>query len=202
MKKLVGYFFQGVIYIVPITITFYVLINIFNLIDKGTKSFIAFFLGADNPIISLPGLGILSLLLFVTFFGYIGTFLIAKPVLQYFQDTLQRTPLIKVIYTSVKDFVYAFVGKEKKFTEAVMVCMNKDSNVYKLGFVTSKDLSNLGIEKNMVGVYFPHSYGFTGNFFIVAAEHVTPIHAKSADVMKFIFSGGVSTMQAPQNNNE
>ena len=201
MKKLVSYFFQGVLYIVPITLTLYVLFNLFNVIDKGTKSVIGFILGQDNPVISLPGLGILSLLIVVTFFGYIGTFIIARPVFQYFQNTIQKTPIIKVIYSSVKDVIYAFVGKEKKFTEAVLVCLNKENNLHKLGFITSRDLASIGIDKKMVAVYLPHSYGFSGDLYIISTEQIAPIQARSGDVMKFIFSGGVSSVQIPKIKN-
>lgn len=199
MKKLIGYFIQGLIYTVPISITFYVLFNVFTVIDHGTKSVITFILGYDNFIISLPGLGIASLLILITFLGYVGTFLIAKPVFQYLQNTIQKAPLIKTIYSSVSDIVSAFVGKDKKFSEAVLVCINKENMIYKIGFITSKDLSSIGIDKNMISVYFPQSYGFSGELFIVSANQITPIQAKPADIMKFIFSGGITTMQTPKN---
>lgn len=199
MKKLAGYFIQGVIYTVPITITFYVFFNLFTIIDHGTKSVIALILGYDHPVISLPGLGIVSLLILITFLGYIGTLFIAKPVFQYFQNTIQKAPLIKTIYSSIRDIVLAFVGKDRKFSEAVLVCINKENAIFKIGFITSKDLSSIGIENNMIAVYFPQSYGFSGELFIVSANQITPIQAKPADIMKFIFSGGIATIQAPKN---
>ena len=73
--------------------------------------------------------------------------------------------------------------------------MIKDADLEKLGFITRKDLSNIGVKGNKVAVYLPHSYAFSGNLFIVPSENVTPIEAKASDVMKFIVSGGVTNIE-------
>jgi uncharacterized membrane protein len=61
----------------------------------------------------------------------------------------------------------------------------------KLGFLTEEDLSTLD-EKEKVAVYFPHSYNFSGELFIVPKNQVRPIDISPSVVMKFIISGGVS----------
>ncbi len=100
--------------------------------------------------------------------------------------------MVKVIYTSIKDFMSAFVGKEKRFTEPVLVKVSHDSNLEKMGFVTQRDLRNLGIAGEKVAVYLPHSYNFSGNLFIVPVENITPINAPPAEVMKFIVTAGLT----------
>lgn len=57
----------------------------------------------------------------------------------------------------------------------------------------------LGIESEKVAVYFPHSYNFSGELFIVPAKQVKKLDAPPADVMKFIVSGGVANYNN-QNN--
>ncbi len=88
----------------------------------------------------------------------------------------------------------AFVGKDKKFTEPVLVKVNKDSDLEKLGFITQHDLTELGIEAGKVAVYLPHSYNFSGNLFIVPSANVKPLNVNSAEVMKFIVSAGVTSI--------
>ena len=100
-------------------------------------------------------------------------------------------PLIKTIYESVTDLLSAFVGNKKKFNVPVMVKMNKESDIYKLGFLTREDLSQLGIPNTYVAVYLPHSYNFSGNMFVVPSTQVTTLNLPSSEVMKFIVSGGV-----------
>ena len=65
----------------------------------------------------------------------------------------------------------------------------------RMGFVTKKDLTHMGISMDKVAVYFPFSYGINGQVIIVPKKNVTPINASAADVMKFIVSGGVTTIE-------
>lgn len=178
-KKLLGYFFRGALLTVPLAATLYVIYKIFEIID-GILPF------------DIPGLGLLTLVVFLTVVGYAGVYIIGQPLILYFQRLLAKVPLIKTIYTSIKDLLSAFVGKEKRFDRPVLVKLNKDSNVEAFGFITREDLKSLGIESDKVAVYLPHSYAFSGNLFIVPKENVRTINASSADVMKFIVSGGVA----------
>ena len=106
---------------------------------------------------------------------------------------MDRVPLIKLIYTSVKDLIAAFVGKKKRFTEPVLVKM--EGNVERLGFITQRDLTELGISADKIGVYIPFSYALTGNLIIVPKNFVTPVDGNSTDIMKFIISGGVTELE-------
>ena len=181
VKKLAAYFFQGVLYIVPIVVAVLVLYKIFVFVD-GLLPF------------QIPGLGLVVILVFITTFGFIGKSIIAAPIVTFVDNSLNKTPLIKGVYSATKDLLSAFVGKEKKFTQPVLVKVNNISNLEKLGFITSNDLNKVGIPSNKVAVYFPHSYAFSGELFIVPSECITPIDKNSADVMKFILSGGVVNM--------
>jgi len=72
-----------------------------------------------------------------------------------------------------------------------MVTVNRDNNLFQIGFVTQADLSDLGLN-NMVAVYFPHSYAFSGNHFLVSKENIKPLAISGSVAMKFIISGGIS----------
>jgi uncharacterized membrane protein len=86
----------------------------------------------------------------------------------------------------------AFMGKKKKFTRPVLVVMNRENQLMKMGFLTEEDLSALGLGKAIVAVYMPHSYNFSGELFLVPADQVSPLDIPSAEAMKFIVSGGVT----------
>ena len=139
--------------------------------------------------VKVPGLGIAVLLVSITIIGFLGGLLISTRILK-LEKLLDRIPLIKIIYTSVKDLLSAFVGKKKRFTEPVLVKM--EGEVERLGFVTERDLSDLGITGDKIAVYIPFSYAVTGNLIIVPAKNVTPVDGNSADIMKFVISGGVT----------
>ena len=183
MKSLVSifvkYFIRGLILLVPAAATVFVIVQAFIYID-GIIPY------------EVPGLGILTLIITLTLFGALASTVLARPMLYWLNNFLRSAPLIKTIYTAIKDLVSAFVGQKKRFDRPVLVKMHDNSPVEKLGFLTADDLSELGIPSDKVGVYLPHSYAFSGNLFIVPRSSVTPIEAGSAEVMKFIVSGGVS----------
>ena len=183
-KTFLKYFFRGLLYTVPITLTFYIIYELFVFLD-----------GLIPVKFKVPGLGFLFLIALITLFGFVGSSIIIEPLKAQFNQLIDKAPLLKTIYSSVKDLLSAFVGSKKSFDKPVLVKINKDSNLEKLGFITAEDLKKIGVTDDRIGVYLPHSYNFSGNFFIVPASQVTPVKkVKSADFMKFIVSGGVTKL--------
>lgn len=189
-KRIMYYFIQGLLYIAPITLTIWGIIAIFEFIDGLLIEHLDLLLDKH-----IPGLGIIVLLVAITLIGLLGSTLFFKPLIGYFDSIIKKAPLIKIIYTSVKDLVSAFVGQKKRFNEPVMVKLGKGYDIEKIGFITNKDLSLLGITEQKVAVYLPHSYAWSGNLFIVPAENVRPIDASATEVMKFIISAGVTNLE-------
>ncbi|OFY95202.1 MAG: hypothetical protein A3K10_13110 [Bacteroidetes bacterium RIFCSPLOWO2_12_FULL_31_6] len=186
MKRIIGYFLQGLLYVVPIAATIYVVFKAVVMVD----SWLSF---------NIPGLGLLIILVAVTIIGFLGGTLIVKRFFS-LEKLIEKAPLLKIIYTSVKDLLSAFVGKKKRFTEPVLVKM--EGGVERIGFITQRDLTHLGISENKIGVYIPFSYALTGNLIIVPKENVTPIVGKPTDIMKFIISGGITKMDEEHQENE
>ncbi len=183
LRAILGYFIRGLVFTIPIMLTYAIIKNGLIYLDEIIP-------------IGIPGLGILVMLFTITIFGYFGSKLFYKPIFEWFENLLEKTPGIKVIYSLIKDFMEAFMGDKKRFNEPVLVQMN-ESGLLKIGFITSKDLSALdktGTLSDYVGVYFPHSYNFSGNHFLVLKDKVTPITNNSTEIMKFVVSGGVTDL--------
>jgi uncharacterized membrane protein len=178
MKKLVTNFLRGLILVAPVAVTLYVIYKAFTTIDGLLP-------------VDIPGLGFLIIVGAITAMGALSPVLLGNPIIGWARDTMERVPLVKVIYTAVKDLMTAFVGEKQRFSEPVLVTVNRDSNLKKLGFITQQDLSSLGLE-DQVAVYLPHSYNFSGNLFVVGRDAVQPLPISGADAMKFIVSGGVA----------
>lgn len=176
---LVGYFFRGLLLTVPLAILIYVLFLTLQYLD-GIIPY------------EVPGLGLLTLLAGITLMGYFGSTVLYQPFADFGHEVLQRIPFVKTIYDALTDLMAALVGSKKKFDQPVLVRMVDGTDLQKLGFITSNDLSHLGIGMDMVAVYLPHSFAWSGNLYIVPVANVTPLHAKASDVMKFIVSGGVA----------
>lgn len=180
-------FGQGLLFLAPLGITVYIIwmsVDFINsLIYEPLKSLLG---------ITIPGLGIIVVILFITLIGFLGSSFIFSPLLKYFDELISRAPLIKIIYSAVKDLLAAFVGNQKKFTEPVVVSFGPAMEMERIGFLTRRDLSELGIEEDKVAVYFPASYSIMGEIVIVPAKNVKPIPLPPAVVMKYLVSGGVS----------
>jgi len=178
MKKFTTYFFRGLLFLTPIVVTIYVMYFIFSEVDQ--------IFGFD-----IPGLGFLLAVVLVTVIGFLVSSFLARGIASFIDTMFIRMPFVKMIYTSIKDLVNAFVGERKRFDTPVLVTLVPESTVQIMGFVTRHSLENIGKEDSLA-VYVPQSYNFAGNLLIVPQEQVTPLEFESSKVMTFIVSGGVS----------
>ncbi|MCK5171917.1 MAG: DUF502 domain-containing protein, partial [Planctomycetes bacterium] len=104
--------------------------------------------------------------------------------------TFKKLPLVKLLYSAIKDMIEAFAGEKKSFDKPVIVELTP-AGPKAMGFVTQQSLDFLGLHDH-VSVYFPQSYNFAGSVLIFPANQVKPLEVDSADAMTFIVSGGVS----------
>lgn len=191
MNKSLRYFIQGLIIIVPVAIT---AIVIYKLIET-VGSLFSIFGTIVSPIID-PFIIIGIAILIIFFMGMLGSSIILRPLFKMFDHAMEHTPFIKIVYSSIKDLLSAFVGSKKRFNKPVLISINKENNIQQLGFITKEDLGELHIKKGMVAVYVPMSYSFSGNLLIVPADSITMVDSSSSEVMKFIVSGGVTDIDA------
>lgn len=188
-RRLVGYFFQGMLFLAPIGLTAYLIYWLFESTDRGIN-------GILPEAWQVPGLGILIAAICITTLGFLSSKIIFNFVFDNVDDLLERVPVVKVIYTSARDFMEAFLGKEKRFNRPVLIKMNSADEIERVGFITETDLTELGIEGGKCAVYIPHSYNFSGNLFIVPNGNVRPIHGvEASELMKFAVSGGVTRLK-------
>jgi uncharacterized membrane protein len=180
VKRLAGYFFRGLLLLFPTALTIYLLAETIRWVD-----------GIIN--LGYPGLGLLTVIVSITLVGFLFTGLLGKVVFGMLDELMSRTPLVKIIYTSLKDLIEAFVGEKKKFNEPVIVKISDHLEAF--GFVTRKDLSILGLE-GKVAVYLPYSYAISGHLLIVPAMNIRIIDAPSSDVMRLVVSAGITGLHS------
>ncbi len=191
MKRIVSYFLQGIILIAPTVIIVYILYSLFVKIDSWVANNFEKVIG-----FSVPGLGILFLFITITLLGFVGQTAIVRPIKRMSDKVIRRIPLLHLLYSSFNDLFSAFVGKEKKFNVPVKVFFNKENNLYKLGFITKESMVEIGNEE-LAAVYFPHSYNFSGELYLVPNDRIEKIDLPPSEVMKFIVSAGVTKVESP-----
>jgi uncharacterized membrane protein len=189
-KALLNYFVKGLLIVVPLGAAIFLIYWAVSSLDSALNLSDIIWTNSKGKPLYIPGLGIVNVLVIILIAGILVTNVVTDPIKRWFNRWLNRLPLFKFLYSSIKDLTEAFVGEEKKFNEPVLVTVN-EFGLKKIGFMVQKDLANLGLP-NDVAVYFPYSYSFAGQVVIVAADKVKPIDKSAADMMKFVISGGVS----------
>jgi len=189
MKRILGYFLQGLILVAPVAIVIYILHWIFVTVDGWLSDKIEILLG-----ISVPGLGILFLFVSLTILGLIGKTALINPIKRIAERFIKKIPLLNLLFTALNDLFSAFVGKERKFNVPVKVLINKENNLWKLGFITRENMEDIELG-DLSAVYFPHSYNFSGELYLVPKANIKKIDLPPAEVMKFIVSGGVTRIE-------
>jgi len=193
MKTLAKYFVNGLLFLIPLAATVYVVYWVFSTVDGAMRTLI---LGENGQDWWISGLGVVISLAVITGVGVLTSLFITKPILQLIEKLFSRLPLVKLLYSSVKDLIGAFVGDKKKFDQPVLVNLMPGSSVKTMGFITRKSLKMFSLQ-NEVAVYCPHSYNFSGMLLIVPADQIQLLDADSSEVMAFIVSGGVSGGTGP-----
>ncbi|MFZ5894054.1 MAG: DUF502 domain-containing protein [Myxococcota bacterium] len=177
-RKILGYFLRGALVSAPLGLTLYIVLAVLSAMDRFLP-------------VGIPGLGLLLTLTLITLIGVLTTNVVGRSVLDATERFMTRVPLVKLVYSSIKDLIGAFVGDRKSFNRPVAVRPYKDSELRMLGFVTRQDLLSLGLPAH-VAVYLPQSYNFAGQLIILPPDQIEPLDVPSSELMTFIVSGGVS----------
>lgn len=182
MKRILGYFLRGLVLTVPLVVTVWVCYAVFTKVDG--------WLG-----ISTPGIGFVTTIALITLVGALGSSILTRSALVVLEDLLNKLPFVRLLYTSTKDLLSAFVGEKKRFGQPVLVHLGLGADIKVLGFITQASADRLGIDASVV-VYAPHSYAWSGQLIVVPTNKVTMLHTDSADFMAFAVSGGVTDFPA------
>jgi uncharacterized membrane protein len=181
MRTLTRSFAQGLLVLAPVAITTWIVWVTVTTLDRWLDT-------------RVPGLGIVIAAAGITLIGYLTGNVIGNKLVSWLEAGLQRVPLIRILYNSLRDLLGAFVGQKRKFDKPVAVEFN-EHGLKVLGFLTSERFDDPQLAGH-VSVYLPESYNFAGNLVVVPKEHVHPLDADGAEFMAFIMSGGVTDMSA------
>ena len=187
-------FFKGLLIVGPIGATLYIIFVVFDTIDSLIP-FDKFF-----PFLNRTGVGFVSLILFISAVGYFfNKFVFGKFIFESLDHFLEKTPGVKHIYSPTKDVMSSFVGDKKKFNVPVWVKTNENPEIWRIGFLTQKDMSDVGLPEK-VAVYLPHSYAISGWVIMTNSTYILPVEGMSAaEAMKFAVSGGVAGFHSDKN---
>jgi len=182
MKRILKYFLRGLLIFVPVGLTIFIIVYVFTSLDKLLR-------------MPFPGLGLLVTIGGIFLIGFFASNFVGKKLFGLVDKLFTNVPLVKMLYSAIRDLVEAFAGEEKKFDKPVLVTLGPGCDAKVVGFMTRENLDNLGL-KDHVAVYFPQSYNFAGNVLLFPKEAVKPLDIESSEAMTFIVSGGVAGKHA------
>jgi len=191
LKKVFGYFIQGFIILAPIAITVYFLYWLFDKVDSILR-----------PYLNIPGLGFIIIVVFIILVGWISSSFLMGGFIDFFDQWMERTPVIKFIYSSTKDFFESFAGDKKKFSKSVLANVFSE-DVWIIGFLTDEEMEKFEMGSDKVAVYVPQSYNFAGQLYILPRDKVRKIDGiTSGEAMKYAVTGGVVDLDAERTKPE
>jgi len=195
-KRLFHFFLQGLLILAPIAITFWAITTLFVFIDGILPNLLfgivpRLMRDAQGNVRHITGLGFVVMILLVVSVGYISSNYIFSKMVDAFDKLLEKTPGIKFIYSTLKEFFEAFAGEKKKFIHNVLANVD-DNDVWRVGFITQENMEEFGFI-DYVAVYIPMAYSVAGNVYIIPKSRIKPItNISAAQTMKFAVSGGVT----------
>lgn len=178
MRKLIAYFLRGLVVTAPVAVTLWVCWALFERIDGLLR-------------LPIPGAGFIVTIVTITLIGVIASTLLTAGIVSVIESSIEKLPFVRLVYSSTRDLLNAFVGEKRRFDIPVTVSLIPESGVKVIGFVTRESLEILGIP-GYVGVYVPQAYAFAGHLLLVPVQQVERLAGESADLMAFVVSGGVA----------
>jgi len=184
-KKVFNYFIQGFIILAPIAITLYALYWLFDKVDRILR-----------PYLDIPGLGFVIIVVFIILVGWVSSTFFMTSFINFFDQFMDRTPGIKFIYSSTKDFFESFAGHKKRFSKSVLANIFS-ADVWIIGFLTDEEMEKFEMGSEKVAVYVPQAYNFAGQLYILPRERVRRIDGITpGEAMKYAVTGGVVDLDA------
>ena len=198
-KKIIQYFLQGLLIIAPLAITIYAIYWVISTVDGWIPIFREAVKEGDRVVgyeVKNYGLGFLVILVAIILIGYLSSFFIQSRLFNLFDHWLEKTPGVKFIYTSTRDFFEAFAGDKKKFNKSVLANVFGE-DVWIVGFLTDEEMQKFELGADKVAVYVPQAYNFAGQLYILPRDKVRKIDKiSSGEAMKYAVTGGVVDLDA------
>jgi len=189
MKSILKNFINGILTIVPIILVIYVIYKTFLFLDSILGNSLRPYFKDDY----IPGFGLLTTVILITVLGWMSTKYITGKIIKLIDYLLEKIPVVKTIYSVIKDTVQSFLGDKKSFSKVALVVI-PGTEMRSIGFITSEELEDFYTPlKDHVAVYLPQTFQVAGFTFLIPKDQVEIIDVKAEDAMKFVLSGGMTS---------
>ena len=194
MKTILRNFVNGVLTIVPIILVVYVVYKTFMFLDSILGNVLKPYMEEDY----IPGIGLLATIALITLLGWMSTKFFTGTVIRIIDRLLEKIPIVKTIYSVIKDTIHSFLGDKKSFSKVALLTI-PGTDIKSMGFITTEDVESFYDPlKDYVAVYIQQTFQVAGFTLLIPKDQVEIIDVKPEDAMKFILSGGMTSKTEKQ----
>jgi len=187
VRRVRAQFIVGILIAVPVGATILILLWVFNAIDSILQPLFRYFLG--HPI---PGAGFVATIILIYIFGVIGSSIIGRRWIRFWESILRRVPVVRTVYTIAKQITEGFSSDQSTGFRQVVLIEYPRKDVKSIAFVTSEFDDAAG--KRWYNVFIPTSPNPTSGFLrIMAAEEITKTSLSVDEAVKMLVSFGRTT---------
>lgn len=195
--RLRRHFFAGLLVIVPIGVTIWVVAWLVNLIDGKTRHFLNAFLNrlgwGESQVIPI-GFGLLIVIVGICFTGMLASNFLGKRFFGILENLIRRVPGVSWIYNASHQVSHAFLNRKKDVFSDVVFVEYPRKGIYSIGFVTNRSVPGMQVEsgENISSVFIPTTPNPTSGFLLfIPQSQLTKCPMTVEESMKLIISGGV-----------
>jgi uncharacterized membrane protein len=189
-QKISGYFLRGLITLLPLLVTIWLLMILFNFLDGILGTILTAIIGRH-----IPGLGLIAMILLIFLVGFFATYIIGAQLFKLGEEILYRVPIVKSVYSAVKQLNdVLFMQKSAEEYRRACIVEYPRKGIWSLGFVTSDAAAEIEVKakEKMINVFVANTpTPATGFLIMVPARDVILLDMKIEDAFKYIVSGGV-----------
>lgn len=186
LAKLQRWFITGVILIAPTYITVIVILWLFDHLDAPLRSLI----GTVLPRLAGPGVGVAATFLLILGAGAVASTFVVKSLVAAFERLLQGIPIIRTLYSGVKQLLSPFSPEESAHLQRVVVVEWPSDEVFALGFLVKPDACVGSDGRMMSSVLLPSNHLHLGNVVLVPESRIHPVDMTIEQGLKFLVSMG------------
>ncbi len=192
--NLKNYFLTGLLVILPIFITVYVILFLIRGMDAILKFIPVKYLPDTYLPFHIPGLGLIFVVILVFAVGLLAKNIVGRKIVRLGENIVERIPLVRILYAGVKQLLETIFLKKTDAFKRVALVEYPRRGTYVIGFITGESKGEVQdkTDKNMINVFIPTTPNPTSGFYmLVPDDELVVLNMSVEDAFKLIISGGI-----------
>jgi uncharacterized membrane protein len=195
LARLRTYLFAGIVVTAPVSITFFIVWQVLDLLDRTASGLIPDRYDPANYLpFGIPGVGLLVMLLLLVFIGWFAAGFVGRSLMRAGERVLDRMPVVRSIYGTLKQIFETVLAQSSRSFREVVLLEWPRRGLWVIGFVTGPTSGEIGsrFDGDFINIFLPTTPNPTSGFLVfVPARDVIHLDMSVEDGIKLVISGGI-----------